>query len=151
MKLKSFSYENFSPVRLKKGVYMLATDCQVLLNTDRGLLQLYLRKGFKWNGASTPWVFQWVIPSWDDGNERANVASCFHDAAFANKGWGLLSYEDSNDVYRGMLREAGYKRFNASAGCFALNNFGKSHWGNDDFCCKEWADLTDLSRTEAQR
>ena len=133
MKLKSFYYENFQPKRLKGDLVELCADLVVNLFTDVGYYVVILKAGFRWNGASVPWLFRWFLPNWSKKDDGFNVLSAFHDGAFASYGFnGLLTFEQCNDIYRGGLREIGFGRFKASSACFSVNTFAKNHFGQDE-------------------
>ena len=144
MELTSFIFESFEPEKVKNGEWVLKKDLFVHLFTSRGYYVAAIKAGFKWNGASSPRLFQWVVPTWDKDKIGANVASCFHDAAFASKGFGgLIGYHDSTNIYRGMLRDSGYSRFSASAADFFIDKFACRHWGDD---CYNVAHLVTLTK-----
>lgn len=100
----------------------------------------HLLPGFRTNGCSTPWAFQWFSPQWSEDNPMYNIAVALHDAAY---GTGFLHRDIADDMMRGILRDAGLSRFRASTMCWAVNNFAASHYGSehDTYDCKLFAKL----------
>ena len=72
------------------------------------------------------------MKSWNDKNDLYNLAGVVHDALYGNKGFGLFTRDESDAIFRGLLREAGCNRIHASIADFALSIAAKSHWGQDD-------------------
>lgn len=134
MKLHRFYFENFKPRQDEGDLVTLEADLIAHLFTDSGYFVPILKAGFKWNGASVPKIFRWFLPNWDKKIEGYNVLSALHDASFASCGfYGLFTFDQCNDIYRGGLREIGFGRFKASTACFSINTFAKNHFGQDEY------------------
>lgn len=113
------------------GLYVLEKDLHVTVKDKTGLTYMFtLKKGFKCNGGSVPVIFRWFMPSWDDSVPLLNVAYMLHDWLYASREM-CKAYAD--DLLRSLLRDAGYNRFHASTVCWAVNNFARSHFGNDEY------------------
>lgn len=100
------------------------------------------KKGFRCDGLSVPKMFQWFLPKWDKKNQLYNMAGALHDWLYATEGaYRLFTRTECDDIFRGILREAGLNRFHASAADWAVGVFagGKSHWGDDSYCIGELA------------
>lgn len=56
-----------------------------------------------------------------------------HDSLYTLKGANLFTREECDDVFRGLLRDAGISRMKAGLADKAVGIFagGDSHWGND--------------------
>ena len=92
--------------------------------------------GFRCNGLSVPRPFRWFLPSWDEGNGLYNLAGALHDWLYATNGaFGEWTREECDDIFRGILREAGISRFKAGVADKAVEIFAGCgrHWCNDDF------------------
>lgn len=92
--------------------------------------------GFRCDGLSVPKLFRWYLKSWDSSNELYNMAGAFHDWLYTTKGFThLFTREECDDIFRGILREAGKSRGKAGVADKAVEWFagGKAHWGNDDY------------------
>ena len=97
----------------------------------RGCMRI--KRGFRTDGASVPFIFRWDIPNWSDSNQMLNVAAIMHDALYAERGFGLLNRDECDDMYRGALREAGIPRWKAAFVDMAVFTFGGGgeHWGDN--------------------
>lgn len=101
--------------------------------------------GFRCDGLSVPYVFRWFMKSWDDSNDLYNIAGALHDWLYATEGnRGMFSRSECDDIFRGILREAGKSRKTAGIADWAVGVFagGSNHWGNDSECIKDLAWLT---------
>ena len=124
----------------KDGLYVLDKDMHATVKDETGLTYTFtLKKGFTSNGGSVPWAFRWFMPSWDDDVPLLNVAYLLHDWLYASREM-CKAYAD--DLLRSLLRDAGYNRFHASTVCWAVNNFARSHFGQDEYC------VADLGKME---
>lgn len=123
----------------KEHIYTLKKDAQITLLINKNKVDakyvFKFKKGFKCDGLSVPKVFQWFLKRWDDDNMLYNLAGVVHDALYGNKGFKTFTRDDSDAIFRGILREAGCNRFHASTADFALGIAAKSHWGDDDLKC----------------
>lgn len=103
---------------------------------------------FRCDGLSVPKPLRWFLPSWNADNELYNLAGATHDWLYATGGANrMFSRSECDDIFRGMLREAGLGRFRASTADFMVGLFaGNSrHWKNDSYaiadkCRMELAD-----------
>ena len=101
--------------------------------------------GFRCDGLSVPWAFRWFLKSWDDGNDLYNMAGAVHDWLYATKGnHGMFSREECDDIFRGILREAGIGRFRAGVADKGVEIFAGNgrHWGNDGYNVRDLVWLT---------
>lgn len=93
-------------------------------------------KGFRCDGLTVPKIFRWFLKDWDPDNELYNIAGALHDWLYATKGCnGMFTRSECDDIFRGLLREAGMNRFHASTADFMVGLFAgsKRHWGNDEY------------------
>ena len=110
--------------------YVLDKELHVTVKDEFGTRYIFtLYPGLKSDGGSVPWVFRWFMPSWDDNVPLLCVAYLLHDWLYASREM-CKAYAD--DLLRGLLRDAGYNRFHASTVCWAVENFARSHFGNDE-------------------
>jgi hypothetical protein len=58
------------------------------------------------------------------------MAYALHDGCYAS---GLLHRDVSDDLLRGLLRDAGLSRVKASTVCYAVNKFAESHYQHDEY------------------
>jgi hypothetical protein len=89
---------------------------------------------FRCDGLSVPVLFRWFLPSWDKKNELYNIAGAVHDWLYATKGANeFFTREECDDIFRGILREAGVGRFKAGVADVMVGLFAGCglHWGND--------------------
>ena len=128
-----FYIKNFDqPVCRTDGEYhYLEKEMTVVVADETGTLYKFtLYPGFKTDGGSVPWAFRWFMPSWDENVPLLCVAYMLHDWLYASREM-CKAYAD--DLLRGLLRDAGYDRFHASTVCWAVDTFGRSHFGTDEF------------------
>ena len=104
---------------------MLTKDIIVILHTDTNDYELYIEKGFKWNGNTGCFPCRF-----HKENERYNVAILTHDVLYHDIG---ISKEDADDILRGALRESGYSRLMAGLIHKAVQIFGKKSFGRIEF------------------
>lgn len=120
----------------KDGIYTLqkAAVAKVYVTKDKKeeILTFKFKKNFKCDGLSVPKCFNWFLPCWKDDNMTYNLAGVIHDALYGNKGFGILNRDESDAIFRGLLRESGMNRLHASTADFMLGLFACCHWGNDD-------------------
>ena len=133
--LKNFEF-NTSWWNESKGVYTLQNDTRVRLYLDNGTTYtMKFLAGFKCDGLSVPKIFRWFLPSWDEKNMRYNWAGAIHDALYGNKGFGIFSREECDDIFRGALRESNIGRFKAGCADKAVEWFANKHFGDDSLDC----------------
>lgn len=133
VKVVSESWDYFDwKIDKKKQVYTLKKDSYIILNLDvngkKKYYQFTFKKGFKCDGLSVPKIFQWFLPKWNDKNMLYNLAGVVHDGLYGNKGFGIFSREDSDAIFRGLLRDSGINRFRASSADWILGIFACKHW-----------------------
>lgn len=95
--------------------------------------------GYRCDGLSVPWAFRWLMKSWDPTNDLYNMAGAVHDWLYATKGnTYYFSREECDDIFRGILREAGQCRGKAGIADKAVEWFagGSKHWGSDEYNVK---------------
>lgn len=127
------------------GLHILNENVIVKLDTDKGLFDVVLRTDFCCDGLSVPKCLQWFLPSWDDYNSLYNLAGAIHDYLYSVEGKTksiILTREDCDDVFRGILRCSGISRFKAGCADKAVEWFakGSNHWGNDTYNLKGHCD-----------
>lgn len=116
----------------------LTLDMVWMDGTNKRIVAQFM-PGFRCDGLSVPKLFRWFLKSWDSSNELYNMAGAFHDWLYATNGFThLFSREECDDIFRGILREAGKSRGKAGVADKAVEWFagGKAHWGNDDYVVK---------------
>lgn len=99
---------------------------------------------FKCDGLSVPKPLRWFLKDWDPKNGLYNIAGALHDWLYATEGCnGMFSRSECDDIFRGILREAGLGRFKASTADYMVGLFAGSsrHWGNDSYCIAGMARL----------
>lgn len=111
----------------------------VICDEYNNYYQIILDKGYRCDGLSVPKVFRWYLPSWDKDNQLYNLAGAIHDALYTLKGANLFTREESDDVFRGLLRDSGISRAKAGLADMAVGLFagGDKHWGNDTWNNKD--------------
>lgn len=117
---------------IKIGDVCQATDDIICIVRDEfgTYYEFHLLPGFQCNGGSVPWCFRWFVPSWSSTNDLINMAFALHDGLYSS---GLLHRSVSDDLLRGLLRDAGLSRFKASTVCYAVNKFAESHYQKDEY------------------
>lgn len=101
--------------------------------------------GYRCDGLSVPKIFRWFMKSWDESNDLYNMAGAIHDWLYATKGdYGKFTRSECDDIFRGLLREAGKSRKKAGAADWAVGVFagGSNHWGNDEYKVRNLVQLT---------
>lgn len=143
MTLKKVSHTNLfyreTKDGLKKIIAVLIVNV-VLERAGKEILGRYIfRPGFKCDGLSVPKIFRWFLKNWDSENDLYNIAGLCHDLGYAAAGFALFSREEIDDIFRGMLREAGKDRRRAGLADLALRAFAGGHWGTDEYNCRAFA------------
>lgn len=138
VKVKDVEYGDFKwQSNEDNSKFTLTNTAKITLTLNDGKLYTFtFKKNCICDGLSVPKAFQWFLPKWSKNNALYNLAGALHDALYANKGFGVFNRDDSDAIFRGLLREAGCNRFHASTADFILWLFGCSHWGDDIFKCK---------------
>lgn len=128
----------------KDGAHVLTFDSEahayIELDGKSHKAVFKMFSGYKVDGLSVPCAFRWFLKTWDDSNELYNLAGALHDWLYATKGaYYVFKRSECDDIFRGILREAGKDRLHASAACWAVGKFagGDEHWGNDCYNVKE--------------
>lgn len=111
----------------------------VICDEHNNYYHIVLDKGYRCDGLSVPKMFRWYLPSWDKDRSVYNLAGAIHDALYTVKGANLFTREECDDVFRGLLRDAGISRAKAGLADMAVGLFagGVKHWGNDSWNNKE--------------
>lgn len=148
--VKSVNYDLFV-WKDDRDVHTLQNDASVTIHTLRNKTEMIdytftFKKGFKCDGLSVPVVFRWFLTSWDKQNMLYNLAGVVHDGLYGNCGFGEFTRDESDAIFRGMLRESGMNRFHASTADWALGIGAKSHWGNDDLKCAKKVTMTKIKK-----
>lgn len=99
---------------------------------------VHFQKNYENDGLSRPEFAKKWIKKFDPDNSLYNFAGAVHDWLYSVKGDGKFSRSECDDIFRGVLREAGISRFKAGMMDWAVGVFaGNSrHWGNDSFKVK---------------
>ena len=110
--------------------------------TEKALLTIKIRPGYKTDGASTFFPISLLVPQWVPGDDHYNAAPVAHDVLYMLAGIVAgkfeavhLSREEVDDILRGMWRCWGMSRFVAGCADKGVEIFagGKNHWGNDGY------------------
>ena len=123
------SWDVFSWDVSKSGLYVLRNDCSFTLDTDFGKrYTIHCKRGLAWDGASVPKPFRWYLPNIDEKNLVYTSAGLLHDCCY---GAELLPKPLSDDLFRGVLRDAGILRRKASFAHLCVKFGAKSHYGKE--------------------
>lgn len=111
----------------------------VICDEYNNYYRIILDKGYRCDGLSVPKIFRWYLPSWDKDNQLYNLSGSVHDALYTIKGANIFSREESDDIFRGLLRDSGISRAKAGLADMAVGLFagGDRHWGNDTWNNKD--------------
>ena len=111
------------------------TILTVIRDENDRYFEILLDKGYRCDGLSVPKVFRWYLPSWDNKNALYNLAGIIHDALYTVKGASIFSRSECDDVFRGLLRDAGISRSKAGIADWCVGKFagGDKHGGNDSW------------------
>lgn len=111
----------------------------VICDEYNNYYKIILDKGYRCDGLSVPKVFRWYLQSWDKDNQLYNLAGAIHDALYTLKGANMFTREESDDIFRGLLRDSGISRAKAGLADMAVGLFagGDRHWGNDTWNNKD--------------
>lgn len=114
--------------KLKKDKYILENDIEVVLKEGNYgyIVRIYIKNGAIWDGISVPYMFRWFLPNYFIDNPLANVAGLVHDAMYAS---ALVSKDTADDMFRGILRDAGISRFKASTAEYLVEKLANKHYG----------------------
>ena len=100
-------YSTFSRKHLRKrDMKVLTSDWTIKFRYKKEEYAMLLKKGFCFDGASVPLVFR--MGNVTAHNSYVSKAAPVHDALFALK---LMTYEDANNVFSGLLRDKGLNKF----------------------------------------
>lgn len=122
------------------AVLYLMLDC----NGKQRYFKFTFKKGFKCDGLSVPFIFRWFLKSWDSKNALYNVAGAVHDALYGNKGFGIFNRDESDSIFRGLLRDSGCNRLHASTADLAVGIAAKDHWGKDEYDTYKYVTVTEV-------
>lgn len=108
--------------------YILCNDIEVVLKEGNYgyIVRIHIKSGAVWDGLSVPYIFRWFMPNYFIDNPLANVAGLVHDAMYASE---LVAKDTADDMFRGILRDAGISRFRASTAEYLVEKFAKKHYG----------------------
>lgn len=108
--------------------YILENDITVALKEGNYgyIVRIHIKAGAIWDGLSVPYIFRWFMPNYFIDNPLANVAGLVHDAMYASE---LVAKDTADDMFRGILRDAGISRFRASTAEYIVEKFAKKHYG----------------------
>ena len=125
----------------KAGNVRLMHDISLCLEIERCkrvfAVELIFKKGYESDGLSRPEFSKRWIKKFDTENALYNFAGFAHDWLYSNRGVVnddvCFSRSECDDVFRGILREAGVSRFKAGIMDLAVGIFagGSKHWGDD--------------------
>lgn len=125
----------------KAGNVRLMHDISLCLEIEQKkrvfTVELIFLKGFESDGLTRPDLFGKWIKKFDRENQLYNFAGYAHDWLYSVKGCVGGGFEFSrsecDDIFRGILREAGVSRFKAGVMDWAVGVFagGSKHWGDD--------------------
>ena len=86
-----------------------------------------------------------ILKDWDEKKKLYNLAGALHDWLYATEGDDMMfSRSECDDIFRGILREAGVGRFKAGAADLAVGIFAgnRRHWGSDSYKVGELVHLS---------
>lgn len=128
MNYKVQNYTQPIITKLPNNKYILENDIEVVLKEcNYGyVVRIYIKSGAVWDGLSVPYIFRWFLPNYFIDNPLANVAGLVHDAMYAS---ALVSKDTADDMFRGILRDAGISRFKASTAEYLVEKFANNHYG----------------------
>lgn len=130
----------------KDGWFRLLIDStlalEIVKDEKRFVFDARFLKGYETDGLSVPKIFQKWFPKFDKVNILYNFSGMFHDWLYSvkgNTGDAVFSRSECDDLFRGILREAGISRTKAGImdWCVGLFAGGSRHWGNDSRNCRE--------------
>lgn len=138
---EGIQYSSFSWDQSLKDLFKLRSKAWISLpithNGQKKNLFITFDAGYICDGLSVPWFFKWFLKNWDETNDLYNLAGVVHDALYCRKGFNIFTRDECDDIFRGLLRISGQDRFHASTADFILRYFGKTHWGDDSYHCKD--------------
>lgn len=115
--------------------------------TEKALLTIKIRPGYKTDGASTFFPVSLLVPQWKNGDDRYNAAPVAHDVLYLLGGIVdgehepvKLSREEVDDILRGIWRCWGMSRFVAGCADKGVEIFagGNDHWNNDSYKVRQY-------------
>lgn len=106
MKIKSFKLSEISLVPIKDRWYSIDKDVVVTIQTDCGVITVYVNSGFIFDGRSGSKLIDFIVPNL--GSQKEIACWLVHDAFGHDIG---ISFEMTNDILYGMLRCCGYGWF----------------------------------------
>lgn len=89
-------------------------------------ISITVNQNAKFDGLSIPKPFRWFLPEIDFTNTLYSAAGLVHDALYASE---LVSKSVADDIFRGILRDAGISRFKGSLAHWCVQTFAKKHYG----------------------
>ena len=133
----------------KKPVYVFENELLTRLYTNVGVYDWRVLPTYMSNCGSIPWIGQKIlrVKSFDPDNDLQNIGFFFHDDGYQKRGYGIFERDDVDAVCRGILREAGLSRFQASTIDLALFLGAWGHWG--DNCYDNFDYLSSLRKVAA--
>lgn len=114
--------------KLQDDKYILENDIEVDLKEGNYgyTVRISIKAGAVWDGLSVPYLFRWFLPNYSIDNPLVNIAGLVHDAMYASE---LVAKDTADDMFRGILRDAGISRFRASTAEYLVEKFAKKHYG----------------------
>lgn len=121
------SWNVFSWEDLSKGLKKLKNSPSFVLDCDNGKRYTFrLKEGLIWDGASIPKAFRWYLKNVDEKNLPYTSAGLLHDFCYGSE---CLPKNLADDLFRGVMRDAGIPRRKASFAEWCVKHFAKSHYG----------------------
>ena len=117
--------------------------------TEKALLTIKIRPGYKTDGASTFFPISLIVPQWVPGDDNYNAAPVAHDVLYMLAGIISgkfeavhLSREEVDDILCGIWRCWGMSRFVAGCVDKGVEIFagGKQHWKNDSYGVRQFVE-----------
>lgn len=118
--------------------------------TEKALLTIKIRPGYKTDGASTFFPISLLVPQWVTNDDTYNAAPVAHDVLYMLGGVIAgefeavhLSREEVDDILRGVWRCWGMSRFVAGCADKGVEIFagGNAHWGNDGYGVRQFVEV----------
>ena len=144
------SYDPYSWTSAGDGLFVLSCDIDVYLEEHDDcateptkLVHFHVSRGATWDGASIPKPFRWYLPNIDESNLVYTLAGLLHDSCYASE---CLSKALADDLFRGVMRDAGIPRRKASFACWCVQHFADRHYGqkHDSHNLRNYVDMERL-------
>lgn len=115
--------------------YRIKRDNTIWVVTNRGTIRYFVKEGFYFDGRSGGPLIDWILPNL--GSENEILCWLIHDInAYAT----YLSFEDTNEMLRQMLRLSGKGRLRASLAHWTVSQ-SSAWYGDPKHGEREWVNV----------